>query len=98
MCGSCKGSDIDRRSLLALAIAAAAAGMTGPIAPAVAASGKPTSLSADAALSALKDGNARYVSEPQQCVVGLAQARERVAEAQSPWATIIQLRRQPRAA
>ena len=67
MCGSCKGSDIDRRSLLALGIAVAAANMTRTIAPAIAASGKPTSLSADEALSALKGGNARYVSEPQVC-------------------------------
>jgi len=82
---------IDRRSLMALGIAAAAtaAGVTSAIAPAVAASGKHTSLTAAEALAALKDGNARYVSEPQQCVVGLAQARERVAEAQSPWATVI---------
>jgi carbonic anhydrase len=89
MCGPCKGSNIDRRSLLALGIAAVASGMTGPIAPAVAASGKPTSLSADEALSALKGGNARYVSEPQVCETDLAQARASVAEAQSPWATII---------
>ena len=37
----------------------------------------------------VKGGNARYVSQPQECVVGLAEARARVAGAQSPWATII---------
>jgi carbonic anhydrase len=84
---------IDRRSLLALGVAAAAtaAGVTRMLAPspAVAAHSKPTSLSADDALSALKSGNARYVSQPQECVVGLAEARARVAAAQSPWVTII---------
>jgi hypothetical protein len=93
---------IDRRNLMALGVAAAAtaAGVTRMLAPspAVAAHSKPTSLSADDALSALKSGNARYVSQPQECVVGLAEARARVAAAQSPWATIISLRRQPRAA
>ena len=93
MCGQCKSEGIDRRSLMALGIAAAAtaAGVTRALAPApaAAASGKPTTLTSDQALSALKDGNARYVSEPQQCVVGLAQARAQVAEAQAPWATII---------
>ena len=32
-----------------------------------AAGGKPTNLTADQALAALKDGNARYVSDPQVC-------------------------------
>src|ERR1700730_18569983 len=60
---------IDRRSLMALGVAAAAtaAGVTRVLAPspAVAAHSKPTSLCADDALSALKSGNARYVSQPQ---------------------------------
>ncbi len=93
MCGQCKGEGIDRRSLMALGLAAAAtaAGAARVIAPtaAAAASGKHTSLTSDQALSALKDGNARFVSEPQACTIGLAQARARVAEAQAPWATII---------
>ena len=89
MRGSCKDSDIDRRGLLALGIAAAAASLTRTIAPAIAASSNPTSLSSDQAMSALKGGNARYVSEPQVCETDLAQARASVAEAQSPWATII---------
>jgi len=84
---------IDRRSLMALGVAAAAtaAGVTRVLAPfpAVAAHSQATSLSADDALSALKTGNGRYVSQPQECVVGLAEARARVAGAQSPWATII---------
>jgi carbonic anhydrase len=89
MCGSCREDAIDRRSLLALGLAATAAGMVPPMRPARAAEPKSTSLSADQALAALKDGNARYVSAPQQCVVGLAEARARVAEAQSPWASIV---------
>ena len=89
MCGSCKDDAIDRRSLLALGLATAAAAMAAKIAPARAADGKHTSLSADQALTALQSGNARFVSDPQVCTMELAQTRARVAEGQSPWATVI---------
>ncbi len=89
MCGSCRDDAIDRRSLLALGLATAAAGMTAGMAPASAANWKHTSLSGDQALTALKSGNARFVSEPQVCTMELAQTRALVAEGQSPWATVI---------
>ena len=89
MCAPCKDDAIDRRSLLAWGIAATAAGMSAGIAPAKAANWPHTSLSADQALGALEDGNARFVSEPQACTVGLADARARVAKGQAPWATIV---------
>lgn len=89
MCGSCREDAIDRRSLLALGLATAAAGMTAKVAPARAANWKHTSLSGDQALTALQSGNARFISQPQVCTMELAQTRALVAEGQSPWATVI---------
>jgi carbonic anhydrase len=89
MCGSCGEGAIDRRRLLALGLAAAATGVAMRAFPAQAAGGKATSLSPDQALAALKDGNARYVASPQECEANLAEARARVAESQSPWASIV---------
>ena len=48
-----------------------------------------TSLTPDQALAALKEGNARYVSNPQVCVMDLAKRRADVAGHQAPWATIV---------
>ena len=85
-----KAGEIDRRSVV-WGIAALGAGITSNLAiPAHAANDeKHTSLSSDEALVALKDGNRRYVSEPQVCTLELAQNRVRVATGQTPWATII---------
>jgi carbonic anhydrase len=90
MCNRCEKREIDRRSLLALAgFGVAAAGFGLGIGPAAAAEGKKTSLTADQALVALKEGNARYVSNPQVCVADLASQRTDVAKHQAPWAIIV---------
>lgn len=89
MCGSCKDAAIDRRSLLALGLAAAATSLATLTLPARADGGKATSLSSDEALAALKKGNERFVTSPQECEANLAEARARVAESQAPWASIV---------
>jgi carbonic anhydrase len=89
MCGSCRDGAIDRRGLLALGLGAVAAGVAAGALPVRAAGGKATSVSSDDALEALKKGNARYVASPQECAADLAEARARVAESQSPWASIV---------
>ena len=48
-----------------------------------------TALSAEQALAALKDGNKRFVSQPQLCTLDLAKHRDSVAEHQAPWAIIV---------
>lgn len=81
---------IDRRNLFALAglgLAAASLGL-GPT-PAWAAGGEKTKLNPDQALEALKAGNARYISNPQVCVMDLAKRRTSLAGHQAPWATIV---------
>lgn len=80
---------VDRRALLRLAgagLVTAGLGLAGS--PAHAA-GNGTSLTADQALAALKAGNARYVSDPQMCVMDLAKRRTEVAPHQAPWAIIV---------
>ncbi len=57
--------------------------------PAIAADAKKTALTPDQALAALKEGNARFVSNPQACVMDLAKRRADVANSQAPWATIV---------
>ena len=49
------------------------------------------------ALAALKAGNERFVSHPELCSSISRRAAATSPEAQAPWATIISLRRQPRA-
>jgi carbonic anhydrase len=81
--------NFDRRALLRLAglgLASAGLGLAGTAAHAA---GKGTSLTADQALAALKDGNARFVSNPQACVMDLAKQRAAVAGGQAPWAIIV---------
>jgi carbonic anhydrase len=90
MCNRCVNHRIDRRGLLTLAgLGVAAASLGLGVRTAVAAGGEKTSLSADQALAALKEGNARYVSNPQACVMDLAKRRAEVAGHQAPWATIV---------
>jgi carbonic anhydrase len=78
---------IGRRAFLRFGAGlAAVAAFGGPV---LAASGPPTSLTADQALGKLKEGNQRYVSSPQACASDLAKARADVAQHQAPWATIL---------
>src|SRR5256885_9206285 len=63
MCNQCEKREIDRRSLLALAGFGIIAGGFGlEIRPATAAEAKKSALTPDQALTALKEGNARYVA------------------------------------
>lgn len=89
MCGIC--NQMGRRRLLtAAASGLAALGMIG-----LGASGSahakvaPTKLTPGEALQKLKDGNARYIAEPQLCEADLGKRREEVAGGQAPWATIL---------
>jgi carbonic anhydrase len=90
MCNSFDKQRIDRRTLLASGgLALAATGLGLGIATARAADGAKTTLTPDQALAALKDGNARYVADPQVCVADLAKRRSSVATHQAPWAIIV---------
>jgi len=81
---------IGRRALLAGAAAGlAAAGLGAGSRPAAAGAGSKTALTADQALAALKDGNARYVSNPQMCAMDLAKRRADLAGHQAPWAVVV---------
>jgi carbonic anhydrase len=46
-------------------------------------------VSPDEALATLKEGNARYVDNPQVCVADLAKARTDLATHQEPWAIVV---------
>lgn len=88
MCIACHNLTTDRRKLLALTAASAAAiGLFG--APHVFAAGATSAVTADEALEKLKTGNQKYVSAPQVCATDLAGQREHVAEAQTPWAAVL---------
>ena len=90
MCEICKDGEVDRRHALKFAAAGILAlGLGGQSPRAHAAGGQPTALTPDEALAALKQGNARYVSNPQLCTLELAKRRGSVAQHQAPWATVI---------
>lgn len=86
---------IDRRSVLKIAGSGLIAGSVAPgmIGSRALAAGGPgiggPARSPDDALAGLKEGNARYHSNPQLCVLDLAKQRESVAGKQAPWATIL---------
>ena len=89
MCNHAGKHAIDRRGFMALtgsAVAATALGLG--LGPALAAGAK-TALSPDEALDALKQGNARYLANPQACVADIAKRRAEVATHQAPWAIIV---------
>jgi carbonic anhydrase len=48
-----------------------------------------TTVTADEAIARLKAANEKYVSAPELCSVDLSKQREHVAQAQTPWATIL---------
>ena len=85
MCFECAA--MSRRGVLSRAVAGAAAGFLA-LAPGRAFA-KTTTTTPDQALEKLQAGNKRFLAEPQACQVGLAQNRSAVANAQSPWATIL---------
>jgi carbonic anhydrase len=90
MCQGCESSTEGRRRFLKLGMGSLVAlGVGGLSRPARAASGPATTLTPDEAISALKAGNQRYLSDPQVCTEELALRREEVAPHQAPWATII---------
>ena len=89
MCNECEQPS--RRQFLAISAISIASAVAGPslfCTPAIA-SGRATSLKPDEALAKLKEGNAKYVSEPQLCELELGKRREEVAKGQAPWATIL---------
>lgn len=90
MCNRQGKPELDRRGMLALAgLGMAMATLGIGLRPASAQEPKRTSLTPDQALAALKEGNTRYVTNPQACVAGLAERRAEVSAAQAPWATIV---------
>lgn len=88
MCVACYGFAPDRRRFLSLSAASVAA--TWLLSEHVAfAAGATTSVTPDEAIAKLKSGNDKYVSAPQVCAADLSAQRDRVAKAQTPWATIV---------
>ncbi len=90
MCQSC--IDQARRQFLtrsALGLAAGALTVTGLQLPAVAAAVPPTTLKPDEALAKLKEGNKRFVEAPELCEADMLKRREKVAQGQAPWATVL---------
>jgi carbonic anhydrase len=88
MCEECYKFALDRRWFLSLSVAGIAATSFFSARPAYAA-GATTSVTANEAIAKLKAGNEKYVNAPQICAVELSKQREQVANAQTPWATII---------
>ncbi len=90
MCERCESGLICRRTVLQLGAAGLLAMNLGDVTgAALAAEGSRSSLTPDQALAALKEGNARYVAQPELCVLQLAAQRDAVAGHQAPWATVI---------
>ena len=83
---------LDRRSLLAIGAGSIAVGsmaMLGGLARADTPAPTQVPRTPDLALSNLQQGNARFISQPQECVMDLAKQRTAVAGGQAPWATIL---------
>ncbi len=89
MCSICDEGLSSRRGFLSVAAYGALIGFARSGAPAFAAGGATTALSADEALAKLKAGNEKYVNAPELCSVQLGAQREHVAKSQAPWATIV---------
>jgi carbonic anhydrase len=86
MCTQC--DQLNRRRFMSLGAAGAAATVLGLTLPVGTAFAK-TELTADEALQKLKEGNRRFMTEPDKCEADMNKVRENVAEGQSPWATIL---------
>ena len=85
---ACHAIAQDRRRFLSLSAASLAATFVSSDRSAVAA-GIATNVTADEAIARLKAANDKYVSAPELCSSDLARQREQVANAQTPWATIL---------
>jgi carbonic anhydrase len=84
------GGPVGRRDILKFAAVGMAAGglaAAGLGGTARAASARPAT--PGEALAALKEGNARYISDPKLCSMGLEAQRAAGVEGQAPWATIV---------
>jgi carbonic anhydrase len=88
MCLGCHVFTPDRRQLLSLAATSFAATTLFGRASAFAA-GTMTNVTADEAIARLKAANEKYVSATELCSVDLSRQREQVAQAQTPWATML---------
>jgi len=88
MCVVCHGFTPDRRQFLSLAATSFATTALFDRTSAFAA-GATTNVTADEAIARLKAANEKYLSAPELCSTDLARQREQVAQAQSPWATIL---------
>ena len=83
---------LNRRNLLAIGAGSIAAGsmaMLGARACAAAPAPIVGGRTPAQAIDELKQGNARFVSDPQECVMDLAKQRASVAGSQAPWAMIL---------
>lgn len=90
MSKSCCAGNVDRRGMLAMAGAGAAAlAAMGVAAPTARAATGAAPSSPYEALAALKEGNARYVAAPELTIPKLTEQRAEAAKGQSPWASIV---------
>jgi carbonic anhydrase len=90
MCDDCRVKGMSRRHALKFAAAGVLAlGISTQARMVRAAGGPTTALTPDEALAALKEGNARFVADPELCTLDLSQRRNAVASGQAPWATVI---------
>ena len=90
MCDICFDRLVGRRKFLGMAAAGVMGGaFAGLASPVLAAGGPTTTVTASEALEKLKAGNAKYVSDPQVCALELSASRNKVAQSQIPWATIV---------
>ena len=88
MCLVCHGFTPDRRQFLSVAATSSVAAAVFGRASAVAA-GASTNVTANEAIARLKAANEKYLSAPELCAVDLSRQREQVAQAQTPWGTIL---------
>jgi carbonic anhydrase len=88
MCFGCHQFTSDRRQFLSLAATSFAATTLFGRGSAFATAAM-TNITANEAIVRLKAANEKYVSATELCSVDLSRQREQVAQAQTPWATIL---------
>jgi len=88
MCFTCDGFTLDRRRVLSLATTSFAATILLCQSSAFT-TGATTNITADEAIARLKAANEKYLNAPELCEINLSKQREQVAQAQTPWATIL---------